>query len=145
LGVSEKDENVMARPLQLNHGICTMGKKSKHSSHDKNHVLAHVDRLGLEEIRESLVAEGKRAVRMESPLGEAIEQVYDGVHNGRVLGTGAAGLVRRVTHRKTGVDYAVKIVDLSKYTTEKRLAQLKRSANRFTGQSHQHYTTRRSI
>jgi calcium-dependent protein kinase len=125
LGVSQKDENVMARPLQLNHGICTMGKKSKHSSHDKNHVLAHVDRLGLEEIRESLIAEGKRAVRMESPLGEAIEQVYDGVHNGRVLGTGAAGLVRRVTHRKTGVDYAVKIVDLSKYTTEKRLTQLK--------------------
>jgi hypothetical protein len=37
------DENVMARPLQLNHGICTKGKKSKPSFHDENNGLTHVD------------------------------------------------------------------------------------------------------
>jgi calcium-dependent protein kinase len=123
--VTEKDEKVVARSMQLNHGLRTMGKKSKRAFKDENHFLTHVDRLGLEEIRESLIAEGKRAVRMETPLGESIEHVYDGVHNGHVLGTGAAGLVRRITHKKTGVEYAVKIIDLSKYTTEKRLTQLK--------------------
>lgn len=107
------------------HGVRIMGKKSKRSFHDENHFLTHVDKLGLEEIRESLLAGGKRAVRMETPLGDSIEQVYDGVHDGPVLGTGAAGLVRLVTHKETGVEYAVKIIDLSKYTTEKRLTQLK--------------------
>ena len=107
------------------HGVRIMGKKSKRSFNNENHFLNHVDRLGLEEMRESLIAEGKRAVRMETPLGESIDQVYDGVHDGRVLGTGVSGLVRLVTHKETGVEYAVKIIDLSKYTTEKRLLQLK--------------------
>ncbi len=102
-----------------------MGKKSKRSFKEEHHFLNHVDRLGLEEMCESLLAEGKRAVRMETPLGESIEHVYDGVDNGRVLGTGVSGLVRLIKHRVTGVEYAVKIIDLSKYTTEKRLAQLK--------------------
>jgi len=103
----------------------SIGKKSKRSDLIEHHFLTHVDRLGLEEMRESLIAEGHTPARMETPLGVSIEDVYDGVHDGRVLGTGVSGLVRRVTHRATGVDYAVKIIDLSKYGTEKRLQQLK--------------------
>lgn len=103
-----------------------MGKKSKRSDFVEHHFLTHVDRFGLEEeMRQSLIAEGKTPVRMETPLGESIEEVYDGVHDGRVLGTGVSGLVRLVTHKETGVEYAVKIIDLSKYGTEKRLNQLK--------------------
>lgn len=100
-----------------------MGKKSKRVV--EHHFLNHVDRIGLEEMRQSLIAEGKMPVRMETPMGESIESVYDGVHDGRVLGTGVSGLVRLVTHKETGVDYAVKIMDLTKYGTEKRLTQLK--------------------
>ena len=102
-----------------------MGKKSKRKDFVEHHFLTHVDKFGLEELHESLIADGHRSVRMETPLGESIEQVYDGVHDGRILGKGVSGVVRLVTHRETGVDYAVKIIDLSKYTSEKRLQQLK--------------------
>ena len=46
--------------------------------------------------------------------GQRIEDVYDGVHDGRILGEGAGGKVREVQHRKTGIKYAVKCLDLTK-------------------------------
>jgi calcium-dependent protein kinase len=38
--------------------------------------------------------------------------VYDGVHNGPILGSGVSGIVRKVNHRSTGVSYAVKCLDV---------------------------------
>lgn len=46
--------------------------------------------------------------------GQRIEEQYDGVHTGKILGEGAGGIVREVTHRKTGIKYAVKCLDLTK-------------------------------
>ena len=41
-----------------------------------------------------------------------IQDVYEGVHDGKILGEGVAGLVRVVRHRATGLPYAVKILNL---------------------------------
>ena len=41
-----------------------------------------------------------------------VEDVYDGVYNGPILGTGAAGIVRKCKHRQTGIDFAVKCLNI---------------------------------
>ena len=64
-------------------------------------------------------------VRIEVPLGKGIEEVYEGVHDGTVLGSGVSGIVRRVTHRETSVEYAVKCLDLALIDSDAGLRQLK--------------------
>jgi hypothetical protein len=64
-------------------------------------------------------------VHLEVPFGKPIEEVYDGVHTGPVLGSGISGLVRLVTHKATGVKYAVKCLDLGLVDTQDGLAQLR--------------------
>lgn len=64
-------------------------------------------------------------VHMEVPFGKPIEEVYDGVHTGPVLGSGISGLVRLVTHKATGVKYAVKCLDLGLVDNKEGLAQLR--------------------
>jgi len=59
------------------------------------------------------------------PFGKPIEEVYDGVHDGPVLGSGISGLVRLITHKNTGVKYAVKCLDLGLVETEEGLQQLR--------------------
>jgi len=59
------------------------------------------------------------------PLGKPIEEVYQGVHDGQVLGSGVSGIVRRVTHRATQVEYAVKCLDLALIDSDAGLRQLK--------------------
>ena len=49
---------------------------------------------------------------MKTEFGKPIEEVYDGVHDGPVLGSGVSGIVRLVKHRATGVSYAVKCLDI---------------------------------
>jgi hypothetical protein len=59
------------------------------------------------------------------PFGKPIEEVYEGVHNGPVLGSGISGLVRLVTHRSTGIKYAVKVLDLGLVDNDEGLKQLR--------------------
>lgn len=59
------------------------------------------------------------------PLGKPIEEVYEGVHDGVVLGSGISGIVREVKHRTTQVTYAVKCLDLALIENEEGLRQLK--------------------
>jgi hypothetical protein len=66
-----------------------------------------------------------KVVHIEVPFGKPIEEVYDGVHNGPVLGSGVSGLVRLATHKKTGVEYAVKCLDLGLVGTKEGLEQLR--------------------
>jgi len=54
-----------------------------------------------------------------------IEQIYEGVKDGPVLGSGVAGIVRLVTHRTTGVKYAVKCLDIGLIDTMEGLRQLR--------------------
>jgi calcium-dependent protein kinase len=62
---------------------------------------------------------------MEVPFGKPIEEVYDGVHDGPLLGSGISGLVRLATHKATGAKYAVKCLDLGLIETEEGLHQLR--------------------
>lgn len=66
-----------------------------------------------------------KVVHIEVPFGRPIEEVYDGVHNGIILGSGVSGLVRKVAHKKTGVEYAVKCLDLGLIETKEGLEQLR--------------------
>ena len=70
-------------------------------------------------------SEHKVLVPIETQLGKPIEKVYDGVHDGPELGTGITGVVRKVTHKKTQHEYAVKKLDLGKIKTEAELKQLR--------------------
>lgn len=45
-------------------------------------------------------------------FGQRIEDIYDGVRDGEVLGEGFSGVVRRIKHRETGVTRALKRLDL---------------------------------
>ena len=54
-----------------------------------------------------------------------MKDIYDGVHDGTVLGQGVAGIVRKVRHKQTGVEYACKELDLSSIHTEAGLRQLR--------------------
>mmetsp|Transcript_8052 Transcript_8052/g.19476 ORF Transcript_8052/g.19476 Transcript_8052/m.19476 type:complete len:853 (-) Transcript_8052:83-2641(-) len=68
---------------------------------------------------------GPGAARIETDYGRPIEEIYDGVHDGEELGTGISGVVRKVKHRTTGVEYAVKCLDLGLIRDERGLKALK--------------------
>lgn len=78
----------------------------------------HSDTLALGRLQQEIRTEGNLAgtvVRIETPFGKPIEEIYDGVHEGPVLGSGVSGIVRLISHRDTGLQYAVKILDLGKH------------------------------
>lgn len=67
----------------------------------------------------------ENVVHMETPNGIPIEEVYTGVQDGPVLGSGISGVVRRCKHRETGIEYAVKCLDLSLVEIGEGLQQLR--------------------
>ena len=71
----------------------------------------------------------ERVVHIEVPFGKPIEEFYDGVHDGPVLGSGITGIVRLATHKATGIQYAVKCLDLDLVATERGLHQLREEIN----------------
>jgi len=98
---------------------------SSHHRRKSRQNLTHADsKVGLNEI---ICGDLKNPnlVRIEVPLGKPIEEVYEGVHDGVVLGSGISGIVREVKHRTTQVSYAVKCLDLALIENEEGLRQLK--------------------
>jgi len=91
--------------------------------------LSHsVSAVGLDAMNEVRREEGNfmtNLVPFELPLGRAIEDVYDGVHDGEVLGSGISGVVRLAIHKNTGHKYAVKCLDLDLIGTAEGLEQLR--------------------
>lgn len=84
--------------------------------------------IGLDEMMENRRETGhlwEKIVHIEVPFGKPIEEVYDGVHNGPVLGSGISGTVRLVTHKATGLKYAVKVLDLGLVDSEVGLERLR--------------------
>lgn len=92
-------------------------------------VLQHsASAIGLDEMmedRREFGTLGQNVVHLEVPFGKPIEEVYDGVHNGPVLGSGISGMVRLATHKATGIKYAVKVLDLGLVESPDGLEQLR--------------------
>jgi hypothetical protein len=61
----------------------------------------------------------------QTPFGKPIEEIYDGVHYGKILGSGVSGIVRLVVHRSTGIEYAVKVLDIGLIDSTEGLRQLR--------------------
>ena len=57
-------------------------------------------------------------VNIEVQFGKPIEEVHDG---GCMLGSGVTGTVKKVTHRATGMQHAVKCLDLNLLEIEESL------------------------
>lgn len=84
--------------------------------------------IGLDEMmedRREFGTLGQNVVHLEVPFGKPIEEVYDGVHNGPVLGSGISGMVWLATHKATGIKYAVKVLDLGLVESPDGLQQLR--------------------
>ena len=118
-GNSQDDTNV-ERTADLNdtktQGSNGSTKSLKHSG----------SAIGLDDIfADGTAGLSSKVVLFEVPFGRPIEEVYDGVHSGPVLGSGVSGLVRLVTHKATGVKYAVKCLDLGLVGTSEGLKQLR--------------------
>mmetsp|Transcript_16589 Transcript_16589/g.24802 ORF Transcript_16589/g.24802 Transcript_16589/m.24802 type:complete len:454 (-) Transcript_16589:75-1436(-) len=75
-----------------------------------------------EEERAALEENG--SFRSSIPFHKTVEQVYVGVHDGKVLGDGVNGEVRRVTHRETGKMFALKRLNMNNVRSEKQANQL---------------------
>jgi Protein kinase domain len=92
-------------------------------------TLPHsTSKIGLDELIEDRRADGnlrENVVHFEVPFGKPIEEVYEGVHTGPVLGSGISGTVRLVTHKATGIKYAVKVLDLGLVDNGEGLRQLR--------------------
>jgi hypothetical protein len=103
----------------------TNGTSSSPRSKRRSKNFSHSDsKLGLNDILSGDL-KNPNLVRIEVPLGKPIEEVYEGVHDGPVLGSGISGIVRLVKHRATQVAYAVKCLDLALIDSEEGLKQLK--------------------
>jgi len=62
---------------------------------------------------------------LQTPFDTPIEEIYNGVLDGKVLGSGISGIVREVTHIVTGIKYAVKVLDMGLINTMEGLRQLR--------------------
>jgi hypothetical protein len=104
------------------------GGSSFEDSEHQCQSLATVEVFDLGAVKNTVYADGNlsgKVVRMETPFGKPIEDIYDSVHTGPVLGSGVSGIVRLVTHKATGVKYAVKCLDLGLIKSAEGLAQLR--------------------
>lgn len=104
-------------------------KNSLNKGTNNGHALIHSSsKVGLDEMIEDRRADGnlrENVVHIEVPFGKPIEEVYDGIQSGLVLGSGISGTVRLVTHKATGIKYAVKVLDLGLIDNGEGLRQLR--------------------
>ena len=118
---SASSRNNSFKKETLRRSCSTTGSNPKMLSHSTSAI-------GLDEMIEDRREGGhlgQNVVHIEVPFGKPIEEVYEGVHNGPVLGSGIAGMVRLVTHKATGLKYAVKVLDLGLVETPTGLQQLR--------------------
>jgi len=79
----------------------------------------------IDSINKSPSIEAHHGVHVVTKDVASIESIYDGVKDGPVLGYGITGVVRLVTHKETGTQYAVKYLSLNQIETAQGLAQLR--------------------
>lgn len=76
-----------------------------------SHTRRHSDMIA-DYLKSEGASSSRIMVHIENPCGMPIEAVYDGVHDGEVLGEGITGAVRRITHKKTGIERGEYVVSL---------------------------------
>jgi calcium-dependent protein kinase len=94
----------------------------------KERLTSSASAIGLDEMvldRKTACDFRQNIVHIECSSGKPIEEVYEGVHDGPVLGSGISGLVRLVTHKATGIKYACKILDMQLVDCEQAVQQLR--------------------
>jgi Protein kinase domain len=122
-GTSHHDDNITESSSIGSGGNRSTSRRNPKSLVHSGSVIG-LDSM-IESRRENEGGITANVVHLEVPFGKPIEEVYDGVHTGPVLGSGISGLVRLVTHKATGVKYAVKCLDLGLVDTQEGLAQLR--------------------
>jgi len=123
---SSKDTATAVMPAT--NGVARNGGQSDSRPQSEAESDVASSRRGRPTPRNSIIGtidKSEHMVLVPMEIGEPIESVYDGVHDGPELGTGITGIVRKVTHKKTGHEYAVKKLDLGKIETEEDLQQLR--------------------
>eukprot|EP00588_Corethron_pennatum_P009486 CAMPEP_0194267670 /NCGR_PEP_ID=MMETSP0169-20130528/2145_1 /TAXON_ID=218684 /ORGANISM="Corethron pennatum, Strain L29A3" /LENGTH=718 /DNA_ID=CAMNT_0039008607 /DNA_START=167 /DNA_END=2323 /DNA_ORIENTATION=+ len=85
--------------------------------------------------RESLRS---KVVNFESKYGSTVDDVYRGLTDGNILGTGIVGTVRKVTHRRTGQDFACKVMDVKAIRGANALLQLRTEIEAMCTLDHSH-------
>lgn len=100
------------------------GKKNHRRGTSRSGSAIGLDQLIVDR-REKSSDLHQNIVHIEVPFGKPIEEVYDGVHSGPILGSGISGLVRLVTHKATDIKYAVKVLDLDLVETPEKLMALR--------------------
>jgi len=87
-----------------------MSEKTNELPMSRKTLATSSSAIGLDKLIDDRRHEGdlvNNIVHIEAPSGKPIEEVYDGVHDGLLLGTGISGSVRLCTHKATSVKYAV--------------------------------------
>eukprot|EP00814_Leptocylindrus_danicus_P000657 CAMPEP_0116048316 /NCGR_PEP_ID=MMETSP0321-20121206/29478_1 /TAXON_ID=163516 /ORGANISM="Leptocylindrus danicus var. danicus, Strain B650" /LENGTH=942 /DNA_ID=CAMNT_0003530491 /DNA_START=66 /DNA_END=2894 /DNA_ORIENTATION=+ len=123
LSASQHKNNLDASLHRSRHGHSSNSLKDK-----KGMLTSKPSAVGLDQMIENRREEGNltnNVVHIEVPFGKPIEEVYDGVHDGKVLGSGISGIVRLCTHKESGVKYAVKCLDLGLIDSVEQLTQLR--------------------
>jgi Protein kinase domain len=125
-GASTNDGALGTTTSSSNHSSISSGDLGDKNKKQQKRPSIFMDPLRLRSMRNVSKGDLTRAVvRLETPYGQAIESIYEGVHDGPFLGEGVAGIVRLVTHRATGVRYACKILDIGLISTQQELRQLR--------------------
>jgi len=75
-------------------------------------------------------------VDIRTSASVSIETLYDGVKDGPVVGYGMGGVVRTVTHKITGIEYAVKYLSTERIDMDKALLQLREEIEILIGLDH---------
>jgi len=134
LGTSEKI-STKGFTKGYNNGYSSSGDSSGDESDDFSNTISphrghrkNSSSVDISAVKSSVQAGGdlhSKVVRMVTPWGKPIQDVYDGVHDGKILGSGVSGTVRLVTHKASKVQYAVKTMDLGLICSDAAIDQLK--------------------
>lgn len=119
---NESTDSSYYSDTETSNGINTSPHAKRRTS--RKNLTQSDSKLGLNDILSGDL-KNPNLVRIEVPLGKPIEEVYEGVHDGPVLGSGISGIVRLCKHRTTQTEYAVKCLDLALIDSEEGLKQLK--------------------
>lgn len=126
--IPEEEEDEPPAIPDIISDVSLLVRAGEDSLHSLNGASMHSRKHSATAIKDYLQAEGaasnRSMVHIETPFGLPIEEVYDGVRNGDVLGEGIAGQVRLITHRGTGIQRAVKRLNLAPLTKDEDLNRL---------------------